>query len=147
MTTHATTTCPVGRALDLVGDRWSLLIVREAFDGVRRFSDFQRSLGMSRSMLSQRLQALLEADVLAQQPLGEGRSYQEYVLTERGRALFPLGVALRQWGEAFLFAAGEPRSVLQAVSDGLPLAPMQPRDQRGQVVEAAATEVIKPVPG
>jgi len=147
MTTHATTTCPVARALDLVGDRWSLLIVREAFDGVRRFSDFQRSLGMSRSMLSQRLQALLEADVLAQKPLGEGRSYQEYVLTERGRALFPLVVALRQWGEAFLFAAGEPRSVLQAASDGLPLAPMQPRDQRGQVVEAAATEVIKPVPG
>jgi len=145
MATDPTTTCPVGRALDLVGDRWSLLIVREAFDGVRRFSDFQRSLGMSRSMLSQRLQALLEADVLAQQPLGEGRSYQEYVLTERGRALFPLVVALRQWGEAFLFAPGEARSVLQADSDGLPLAPLQPRDQHGQVVAAADTRIIKPV--
>ena len=145
MTTDATTPCPVGRALDLVGDRWSLLIVREAFDGVRRFSDFQRRLGMSRSMLSQRLQALLEADVLAQQPLGEGRGYQEYVLTERGRALFPLVVALRQWGEAFLFAPSEPRSVLQADSDDRPLALMQPRDQRGQVVEAAQTRVIKPV--
>ena len=138
------TTCPVGRALDLVGDRWSLLIVREAFDGVRRFSDFQRRLGMSRSMLSQRLQALLEADVLAQQPLAAGRSYQEYVLTERGRALFPLVVALRQWGEAFLFAKGEPRSVLQADSDGQPLAPMLPRDQHGHVVAAAETRVIKP---
>jgi len=138
------TTCPVGRALDLVGDRWSLLIVREAFDGVRRFSDFQRRLGMSRSMLSQRLQALLEADVLAQQPLAAGRSYQEYVLTERGRALFPLVVALRQWGEAFLFAKGEPRAVLQADSDGQPLAPMLPRDQHGQVVAAAETRVIKP---
>ncbi|MER2178024.1 MAG: winged helix-turn-helix transcriptional regulator, partial [Stenotrophomonas maltophilia] len=93
---------------------------------------------------SQRLQALLEADILAQQPLGEG-SYQAYVLTERGRALFPLVVALRQWGEAFLFAPGEPRSVLQADSDGRPLAPMQPRDQRGQVVEAVGTRVIKPV--
>jgi DNA-binding HxlR family transcriptional regulator len=145
MAIEPTTTCPVGRALDLVGDRWSLLIVREAFDGARRFSDFQRRLGMSRSMLSQRLQALLEADVLTQQPLGEGGGYQEYVLTERGRALFPLVVALRQWGEAFLFAPGEPRSVLQATSDGLPLALMQPRDQRGQVVDAAATAVIKPV--
>lgn len=145
MATESMTTCPVGRALDLVGDRWSLLIVREAFDGVRRFSDFQRRLGMSRSMLSQRLQALLEADVLEQQPLAEGRSYQEYVLTERGRALFPLVVALRQWGEAFLFAPGEPRSVLQADSDGRPLALMRPRDQRGQVVEAAQTRVIKPV--
>ncbi|MDX3934492.1 helix-turn-helix domain-containing protein [Stenotrophomonas sp.] len=145
MATESMTTCPVGRALDLVGDRWSLLIVREAFDGVRRFSDFQRRLGMSRSMLSQRLQALLEAEVLAQQPLAEGRSYQEYVLTERGRALFPLVVALRQWGEAFLFAPGEPRSVLQADSDGRLLAPMRPCDQRGQVVEAAGTRVIKPV--
>lgn len=145
MATDPTTPCPVGRALDLIGDRWSLLIVREAFDGVRRFSDFQRRLRMSRSMLSQRLQALLEADVLAQQPLGEGHSYQEYVLTERGRALFPLVVALRQWGEAFLFTPGEPRSVLQADSDGQSLAPMQPRDQRGQVVEASDTRVIKPV--
>ncbi len=144
MATESMTPCPVGRALDLVGDRWSLLIVREAFDGVGRFSDFQRRLGMSRSMLSQRLQALLEADVLTQQPLDEGRSYQQYVLTERGRALFPLVVALRQWGEALLFAPGEPRSVLQADSDGLPLALMQPRDQHGQVVAAADTQLIKP---
>lgn len=139
-------TCPVGRALDLIGDRWSLLIVREAFDGVRRFSDFQRRLGMSRSMLSQRLQALIEAGVLLQQADAERSSYQHYVLSERGQALFPLVVALRQWGEAHLFQPGEPRSVLQALSDAQPLAPMLPRDQHGQVVGAAQARVVKPDP-
>lgn len=146
MATDPTTPCPVARALDLIGDRWSLLIVRDAFDGVRRFSDFQRGLGMSRSMLSQRLQALLEAGVLQQQPQGEGASYQDYVLTERGQKLFPLVVALRQWGEHWLFAPDEPRSVLQVRADGRPVAAMQPRDQRGRVVAAAATQVVKPGP-
>ena len=137
-------TCPVARTLDRVGDRWSLLIVRDAFDGVRRFSDFQRSLGMSRSMLSQRLQALQEAGVLAQQPAADGSRYHDYVLTTQGQALFPLVVALRQWGEGFLFAEGEPRSQLLAIADGRALAPMLPRDAGGQVLDAAAMQVFKP---
>jgi DNA-binding HxlR family transcriptional regulator len=140
-------TCPVARALDVVGDRWSLLIVRDAFDGVRRFSDFQRSLGMSRSMLSQRLQALQDSGVLAQQAAADGSRYHDYVLTTQGRALFPLVVALRQWGEGFLFAEGEPRSQLLTVTDGRALAPLLPRDADGQVLEPAATHVVKPPAG
>jgi DNA-binding HxlR family transcriptional regulator len=140
-------TCPVARALDVVGDRWSLLIVRDAFDGVRRFSDFQRSLGMSRSMLSQRLQALQDSGVLAQQAAADGSRYHDYVLTAQGRALFPLVVALRQWGEGFLFAEGEPRSQLLAITDGRALAPLLPRDADGQVLEASAIHVVKPVAG
>ncbi len=140
-------TCPVARALDVVGDRWSLLIVRDAFDGVRRFSDFQRSLGMSRSMLSQRLQALQDAGVLAQQAAADGSRYHDYVLTAQGRALFPLVVALRQWGEGFLFAEGEPRSQLLAITDGRELAPLLPRDAEGQVLEASSTHVVKPGAG
>ena len=137
-------TCPVARALDLIGDRWSLLIVRDAFDGVRRFSDFQRSLGMSRSMLSQRLQALQDAGVLIQQPAGDGSRYHDYALTAQGQALFPRVVALRQWGEGYLFAPAEPRSQLQVIGDGRPLAPLLPRDADGKQVAAADTEVIKP---
>lgn len=140
-------TCPVARALDVVGDRWSLLIVRDAFDGVRRFSDFQRSLGMSRSMLSQRLQALQDAGVLAQQAAADGSRYHDYVLTAQGRALFPLVVALRQWGEGFLFVEGEPRSQLLAITDGRELAPLLPRDAEGQVLEASSTHVVKPGAG
>jgi DNA-binding HxlR family transcriptional regulator len=138
-------TCPVARALDLVGDRWSLLIVRDAFDGVRRFSDFQRSLGMSRSMLSQRLQALQDAGVLIQQPAGDGSRYHDYVLTAQGQALFPLVVALRQWGEGYLFDPAEPRSHLQVIGDGRPLALLLPSDSEGRPVAAADTVVIKPV--
>lgn len=137
-------TCPVARALDLIGDRWSLLIVREAFDGVGRFSDFQRRLGMSRSMLSQRLQALQESGVLAQQPAADGSRYHDYVLTPKGQALFTLVVALRQWGEAFLFAEHEPRSQLLTLADGQPLAPLLPQDREGRVLAAAATHVVKP---
>ncbi|MDY0956471.1 helix-turn-helix domain-containing protein [Stenotrophomonas rhizophila] len=137
-------TCPVARALDLIGDRWSLLIVRDAFDGVHRFSDFQRSLGMSRSMLSQRLQALQASGVLVQQPAADGGRYQDYVLTAQGQALFPLVVALRQWGEAFLFAEDEPRSQLVALADGQPLAPLLPQDREGRVLASAATHVVKP---
>ena len=140
-------TCPVARALDVVGDRWSLLIVRDAFDGVCRFSDFQRSLGMSRSMLSQRLQALQDSGVLAQQAAADGSRYHDYVLTAQGRALFPLVVALRQWGEGFLFAEGEPRSQLLTIADGRGLAPLLPRDADGRVLEAAATQVVKPTAG
>ena len=137
-------TCPVARALDVVGDRWSLLIVRDAFDGVRRFSDFQRSLGMSRSMLSQRLQALLDAGVLAQQPAADGSRYHDYVPTPQGQGLFTLVVALRQWGEDFLFAEHEPRSQLLTLADGQPLAPLLPRDREGRVLAATATHVVKP---
>lgn len=140
-------TCPVARALDVVGDRWSLLLVRDAFDGVRRFSDFQRRLGMSRSMLSQRLQALQDSGVLAQQPAADGSRYHDYVLTAQGQALFPLVVALRQWGEGFLFAEGEPRSQLLTIHDGRPLAPMLPRDAGGQVLDASAVQVFKPDAG
>ncbi len=140
-------TCPVARALDVVGDRWSLLIVRDAFDGVRRFSDFQRSLGMSRSMLSQRLQALQDSGVLAQQAAADGSRYHDYVLTTQGRALFPLVVALRQWGEGFLFAEGEPRSQLLTITEGRELAPLLPRDADGQVLEPTATHVVKPPAG
>ncbi len=137
-------TCPVARALEVVGDRWSLLLVRDAFDGIRRFGDFQRSLGMSRSMLSQRLHALQAAGVLVQQPAADGSRYHDYVLTAQGQALFALVVALRQWGEGFLFAEGEPRSQLLALADGRPLAPLLPRNVDGQVLEASATHVVRP---
>lgn len=138
-------TCPVARALDLIGDRWSLLIVRDAFDGVRRFSDFQRGLGMSRSMLSQRLQALQDAGVLTQHA-ADGSRYHDYVLTAQGQALFPLVVALRQWGEGHLFDPSEPRSHLQVIGTGQDLAPLLPRDAQGRALTAAETEVIKPDP-
>ena len=91
--------CPVARSVDLIGDRWSLLIVRDAFDGMRRFSDFQRSLGVARNILSDRLKKLVDAGILQTEAAAKGSAYQAYVLTPRGESLFPVVLALRQWGE------------------------------------------------
>src|SRR3954466_2929162 len=92
--------CPVARSVDAVGDWWSLLIVRDAFDGSRRFGEFQRSLGVAKNILSARLKSLVDQGILCVEPAG---AYNEYVLTPKGEALFPVIVALRQWGEAFAF--------------------------------------------
>jgi DNA-binding HxlR family transcriptional regulator len=138
--------CPVARTLDLVGDRWVLLIVRDAFDGIRRFSDFQRNLGVARNILSDRLGALVEQGILMVQPASDGTSYQEYVLTAKGEHLFPVVVALRQWGERHLFAKGEPHSVLVEIASGKPLAPMLPHKREGGVLTAGDTMVKKVAP-
>jgi DNA-binding HxlR family transcriptional regulator len=104
--------CPVARALDAIGDLWSLLIVRDAFDGLRRFGDFQKNLGIAKGMLTTRLRKLVELGVLELMPAADGTAYQEYALTKMGRDLFPVVVSLRQWGEAHLYVRGEPHSVL-----------------------------------
>lgn len=135
--------CPVARALDVIGDRWSLLIVRDAFDGVRRFSDLQRSLGMAGNILADRLHKLVEAGILETQAASDGSAYQEYVLTPRGERLFPVVVALRQWGERHLFARGERHSILVDRRTGETLAPMTPTARNGKAVAAMDTEVRK----
>ena len=135
--------CPVARSLDLVGDRWSLLLVRDAFDGIRRFSDFQRNLGVARNILSDRLATLVEAGVMTVQPASDGTAYQEYVLTAKGESLFPVVVALRQWGEQQLFAPDEPHSQLLTADTRQPLAPMWPRNAAGEVVQSHDTFVNK----
>ncbi|KRB64170.1 winged helix-turn-helix transcriptional regulator [Noviherbaspirillum sp. Root189] len=135
--------CPVARSLDVIGDRWSLLVVRDAFDGVRRFSDFQRSLGVARNILSDRLRRLVEAEILAIQPASNGSAYQEYVLTPQGEALFPVVVALRQWGERHLFAEDELHSELVEKRTGKPLHFMTPQAIDGYDVSPKDTEVRK----
>lgn len=135
--------CPVARAVDVVGDRWSLLIVRDAFDGTRRFSDFQRSLGMARNILSDRLRKLVEQGILETQDASDGTAYQEYVLTPQGESLFPVVVALRQWGEQHLFVPGERHSVLIDKRTRKPIARMAPQANDGSVLLPAATEVRK----
>lgn len=104
--------CPVARALDAIGDWWSLLIVRDAFDGLRRFGEFQKNLGIAKGMLTTRLRKLIEIGVLEQVASSDGSAYQEYALTKKGRDLFPVMVGLRQWGETHLYARGEAHSVL-----------------------------------
>src|SRR3954465_6590854 len=100
--------CSVAGTLAVVGEKWSLLLLREAFLGVRRFADFQRVLGAPKAVLTDRLGTLVAQGILARvpyQPAGE-RQRHGYRLTEKGRALYPTLVALMEWGDTYL-AEGE----------------------------------------
>ncbi|CAG2160965.1 winged helix-turn-helix transcriptional regulator [Cupriavidus numazuensis] len=104
--------CPIGRALNEIGDWWTLLIVREAFHGATRFRDFER-LPISKNILSIRLKLLLEAGIFELESSDEaGRAVSTYRLTEKGEKLWMVLVSLRQWGEEFLFDEGEEMSWL-----------------------------------
>lgn len=124
--------CPVARALEVLGDRWALMILRDAFDGLRRFSEFQKNLGLAKNILASRLKWLVESGLLTLQPASDGSAYKEYVLTEKGRSVFPVVVGLRQWGERFLFEAGEARSELVDGVTGQALEILQVRAQDGR---------------
>lgn len=136
--------CPVARSLDAIGDWWSLLIVRDAFDGTRRFGAFQKNLGLARSVLTVRLRDLVDKGVLELVPSSNGTAYQEYVLTEKGRALFPVVVALRQWGEDHLYAPGERHSALIDRETGGRVGRLELRSRDGRSLQWNETEVRKP---
>lgn len=136
--------CPVARALDLVGDRWSLLIIRDAMDGARSFTDFQQRTGVARNILTDRLRRLVEHGILKRETASSGRR-QIYVLTDAGRDLFTVIVAMRQWGERHAFADDEARSVLVDES-GHPLAQLRPTDAHGDRVDVDSTSVIRTDP-
>src|SRR6202045_929353 len=106
--------CPVARSLDSLGDWWSLLIIRDAFLGIRRFGEFQRSIGLAKNILTVRLRTLVEHGILKTVPASDGSAYLEYVLTPKGRGVFPVLVALRQWSEEF---SGEPGGFATLLGD------------------------------
>lgn len=141
---HKASLCGIARPLDAIGDWWSLLIVRDAFDGLRRFGEFQKSLGLAKNILSARLRNLEVHGILDTVPASDGSRYQEYVLTRKGRSLFPLLVALRQWGEEFCFEPGEPHVELVDRETGLPIRKLELRAQDGRLVGAEDTEVRLP---
>ena len=93
---YAAESCPIARSLEIVGERWTLLVVRDAFYGVRRFSDFRAHLGIPKAVLSERLSLLIDEGVLAKAAGGRGRD--EYVLTPKGRRLWPIIWSLAGWG-------------------------------------------------
>ncbi|MDT0346940.1 winged helix-turn-helix transcriptional regulator [Streptomyces litchfieldiae] len=133
--------CPVARTLDLIGDRWSLLVVRDAMDGARSFTEFQRRTGIARNILTDRLRKLTAHGVLAQRTAPSGRR-QEYVLTDVGRDLFPVIVTLRQWGERHAFAPGETHSTL-VDQHGTPVPDITPTGADGALLDTDNTHVRK----
>jgi DNA-binding HxlR family transcriptional regulator len=139
-------TCPVARSLNVIGDWWSFLIIRDAFDGIRRFSNFQKNLGIAKGMLATRLHKLVRQGILQRAPASDGSAYSEYVLTKRGRGLFHVVVSLRQWGEEHLFEPGEARSKLIDSQRRRPVKRLELRSQSGQLLKWSDTAVAKVPP-
>ena len=100
--------CSIAGALELIGERWTLLILRDAFHRVRRFEDFQRRLGIARNVLSNRLQTLVDAGILERRLYQEHPARYEYRLTEKGIDLWPVLMALVRWGDKYLAENGPP---------------------------------------
>ncbi|MBF6192426.1 MULTISPECIES: winged helix-turn-helix transcriptional regulator [Nocardia] len=133
--------CPVARTLDLVGDRWSFLVIRDAMDGARSFTEFQRRTGIARNILTDRLRKLTAHGVLTQRTAPSGRR-QEYVLTDAGRDLFPVVLTLRQWGERHAFDPGEAHSIL-VDEHGIPVPEIAPTGSDGTALGTGNTRVQK----
>jgi len=98
--------CGIGQALEALGDWWTLLIVRDAFFGARRFGDFERSLGIAKNILTARLQHLVEHGIFDKVDIGAAGQRFEYRLTDKGEALLPVLIALREWSDEWIFGRG-----------------------------------------
>lgn len=128
--------CPIARSLDAIGDWWSMLIIREALFGVTRFGDFQKKLGLARNILTVRLRALVDQGILKTAPASDGSAYQEYLLTPKGRGVFPILVALRQWSEAFDARPEEIGTILVDKENGKPVRRLELHAQDGRLLSA-----------
>lgn len=105
--------CSMARAMAVVGDRWSILILREAYYGTRRFDEFERYIGIAPNILSNRLKRFVDAGIMKRVPLPEHSSRYDYVLTEKGRDFFPAYLALKKWGDDWLAEPEGPQVVFR----------------------------------
>jgi DNA-binding HxlR family transcriptional regulator len=140
----ARSTCPVSRTVDIVGDKWTLMILRDAFEGVTRFTQFQRSLGVAKNILSGRLRQLVDAGVLSVRPHADGSAYNEYVLTPKGAELFHLVVALREWGADNAFDDEEPRTTFVDTQTGGSLPRLRYETPDGDEIRPEHTRPVRP---
>lgn len=138
--------CSVARALSIVGDRWTMLVLRDAFLRTRRFEDFQRHLGVTRHLLADRLRKLVDAGILAKLPYQERPTRYEYRLTEKGLDLYPIVVSLLRWGDRWMAGDEAPPLALVHKTCGKRMhpalvcpdcgEPLGPRDVVPEIVEA-----------
>ena len=133
--------CSIAAALEAVGERWSFLILRGAFNGLHHFEEFQTTLGIARNILSHRLARLVENGILERVPDPSDRRKVSYRLTDKGRDLLPVLLSLRQWGERWV--SGKPSNpVLVDRYSRQPIAPMAVRSGDGRVLNLNELEWI-----
>ncbi|MER5176935.1 helix-turn-helix domain-containing protein [Streptomyces sp. NPDC002896] len=142
---YAAQECSIARALEVVGERWTLLVVRDALYGVRRYNDFLVHLGIPRAVLATRLQALTAAGILDKRRYQESPPRDEYVVTERGCALWPTLRSLGLWGREH-FSDAEKLRIFRHAACGTELGPYGECRACGTVVPVEDVEML-PGPG
>lgn len=138
--TFAEVPCPVARTMDVMGDWWIPMILRETLYDVTRFSDFQRMLGISRNILTERLKAMVAHGLLERVPIGDGKRC-EYIRTERGTAAISVLAAMMGWADTWVFD-GRPPIQLVDRHTGQPVRPVVIDAESGQVFDAARVRVV-----
>jgi DNA-binding HxlR family transcriptional regulator len=133
----------MGRTMEVVGDSWTLLIVRDVLLGHRRFGELERTLGIPKNTLTSRLKTLVESGILEARPAGDGSAFLEYEPTQKGRALMPAILALRQWGRDYLGHSDSDPAVVDA-KDGKPIARIEVHAQDGRVLGADDVRLVQP---
>jgi DNA-binding HxlR family transcriptional regulator len=141
---HRFHACSVARALEILGDRWTFLLLRESFFGVRRYSDLARNLKCSRTILSDRLHRLLESGVMERRRYRTDPDHYEYLLTDTGLELYPAIVALMRWGDEHLAGEAGAPLLLRHRSCGTDTTPVLVCSTCGQPIQASD---IEPYPG
>lgn len=136
--------CSIARALDVVGDPWTMLVVRDALLGVTRFEDFSARLGIPRATLASRLEQLCDSGVLERLPYQQRPRRVEYVLTDKGRALRPVVVTLMQWGDKWVRSDSPPTTLLDA-DDGHAIDPVLVDRGTGIALTDLAVRAVGPV--
>jgi DNA-binding HxlR family transcriptional regulator len=145
---YDTANCTIGATVDILGERPTFLVLREAFNGVRRFDDMQHRTGMPRQVLSQRLARLVDEGLLRRVPYqeaGQRRRY-EYRLTEKGMDLYPVLVALMEWGDKYAVGPDGPQVVLRHRDCGEPIG-LQVACEAGHVLASPREVTAEPGPG
>ncbi len=142
----STMNCGVAQALEALGDWWTLLIVRDAFFGVRRFSDFQAHLGIARNILTDRLQHLVKHRILEKKDVGDVGQRYEYALTPKGEALLPVLTAMREWSDEWVFGTGREPVLVTEKANGQVVPRMRVRSADGRELGRRDLR-IRPGPG
>ena len=137
-----TLNCSVADTLSLIGEGWTILIVREAFFGSRRFEDFQKHLGIARNILTTRLQKLVEGGILERTPIKQGGKRHEYKLTPMGRDLFPVLISLTQWGDRWLRSTSGPPVKFIERETGEEIAKVTIQNKAGEEIKARDLALI-----
>lgn len=136
--------CSVAQSLEIIGEWWTLLIVRDAFFGVRRFEDFANRLGIARNVLTTRLETLVEAGVLERRVYDEARDRADYRLTDKGRALWPVLTAIRQWGDEWVLGEGNEPLLLRHTDCDHQTTAVMACDHCGEALDPRS---VRPMPG